>query len=75
MGRAATHRSPARFIARLLRGARPASYPGLIEPCLAMPREAPPLGDRWIHEIKFDGLPGAGASGGRPPEDLHPRRP
>ena len=32
-----------------------AKYPGFIEPALATPIEKVPSGDRWIHEIKFDG--------------------
>jgi ATP-dependent DNA ligase len=32
-----------------------AAYPGFIEPALASSIEKVPTGDRWIHEIKFDG--------------------
>jgi bifunctional non-homologous end joining protein LigD len=32
-----------------------APYPGFIEPALATSIEKVPKGDRWIHEIKFDG--------------------
>jgi bifunctional non-homologous end joining protein LigD len=32
-----------------------APYPGFIEPALAMSIERVPNGERWIHEIKFDG--------------------
>jgi bifunctional non-homologous end joining protein LigD len=32
-----------------------APYPGFIEPTLAMSIERVPNGERWIHEIKFDG--------------------
>src|SRR6185437_12212912 len=32
-----------------------ASYPGFIEPALASLIERVPSGDRWLHEIKFDG--------------------
>src|SRR5664279_1259554 len=32
-----------------------ANYPGFIEPALASPIERVPRGDRWVHEIKFDG--------------------
>jgi bifunctional non-homologous end joining protein LigD len=31
------------------------SYPGFIEPALASAIAKVPSGDRWIHEIKFDG--------------------
>jgi bifunctional non-homologous end joining protein LigD len=30
-------------------------YPGFIEPALATPIEKVPGGERWLHEIKFDG--------------------
>jgi len=36
-------------------GARPASPPGFVEPCLPTLREHAPAGDQWVHEIKFDG--------------------
>jgi len=32
-----------------------ASLPGFVEPALASSIEKVPSGDRWIHEIKFDG--------------------
>jgi bifunctional non-homologous end joining protein LigD len=32
-----------------------APYPGFIEPALATPIDKVPNGERWIHEIKFDG--------------------
>ena len=32
-----------------------APYPGFIEPALATSVEKVPSGDRWLHEIKFDG--------------------
>jgi len=32
-----------------------ASYPGFVEPALASSIERVPTGDRWVHEIKFDG--------------------
>jgi bifunctional non-homologous end joining protein LigD len=32
-----------------------APFPGFIEPALATPIERVPSGQRWIHEIKFDG--------------------
>jgi ATP-dependent DNA ligase len=34
-----------------------APYPGFIEPALATTAEAVPSGQRWVHEIKFDGYP------------------
>ncbi|HKA21384.1 MAG TPA: non-homologous end-joining DNA ligase [Blastocatellia bacterium] len=36
-------------------GARKASMPGFVAPQLATLVDDPPLGDDWIHEIKFDG--------------------
>jgi bifunctional non-homologous end joining protein LigD len=32
-----------------------APYPGFIEPALATSIEKVPAGDRWVHDIKFDG--------------------
>jgi bifunctional non-homologous end joining protein LigD len=32
-----------------------APFPGFIEPALATSMERVPAGERWIHEIKFDG--------------------
>jgi bifunctional non-homologous end joining protein LigD len=32
-----------------------ANYPGFIEPALATSIDKVPSGERWIHEIKFDG--------------------
>ena len=32
-----------------------APYPAFIEPALATSVEKVPSGDRWLHEIKFDG--------------------
>jgi bifunctional non-homologous end joining protein LigD len=32
-----------------------ARYPGFVEPALATPIDKVPRGERWIHEIKFDG--------------------
>jgi len=36
-------------------GAIKANYPGFIEPSLATSIDKVPAGERWIHEIKFDG--------------------
>src|SRR5258708_3124794 len=52
---APAQRSSARFLARVLPGARPAGMPGFIEPCLPTLKDAPPSGRQWVHEIKFDG--------------------
>src|SRR5437016_3011488 len=51
----AEQRSSARFLARVLPGARPTAMPGFIEPCLPTLKDAPPGGRQWVHEIKFDG--------------------
>jgi len=32
-----------------------APYPGFVEPALATSIDKVPSGDRWLHEIKFDG--------------------
>ena len=32
-----------------------APFPGFIEPALASSIEKTPSGERWVHEIKFDG--------------------
>ena len=53
--RTSTHRSQARFNARVLPGAEPAPFPGFIEPQLATLRRGVPTGEDWLHEIKFDG--------------------
>lgn len=36
-------------------GAKAASMPGFVEPCLAVLKKKPPKGEKWLHEIKFDG--------------------
>lgn len=38
-----------------IKGAKKSSLPDFVEPTLATLMSAPPAGDRWIHEIKFDG--------------------
>jgi bifunctional non-homologous end joining protein LigD len=38
-----------------LSGARAGLLPAFLEPSLASPREKPPSGPKWIHEIKYDG--------------------
>jgi bifunctional non-homologous end joining protein LigD len=53
--RSSTHKSQARFIARVIEGAEVASAPGFIEPCMPTLRKVPPKGDGWLHEIKYDG--------------------
>ena len=56
MKRASSHRSRARFIARVLPGAKTGPFPGFIPPCLAATRKKPPAGDGWLHEIDAGGL-------------------
>ena len=70
--RRSTHRSPARFIARTLDGAVPASFPGFIEPCTPTLRKVPPSGDGWLHEIKHDGYRVQAHFDGQP--RIHTRR-
>jgi bifunctional non-homologous end joining protein LigD len=41
--------------ASALEGAVKAPLPDFVEPCLATLVAAPPIGDEWVHEIKFDG--------------------
>jgi bifunctional non-homologous end joining protein LigD len=53
--RRSTHRSPARFLGRVIEGAKAAPFPGFIEPCQPIERKVPPTGDVWLHEIKHDG--------------------
>jgi DNA polymerase I len=51
----ADKRSSSRFLARVLPGARPGSIRGFVEPSLPTPRDKPPSGPRWLHEIEFNG--------------------
>ncbi|HEY8247045.1 MAG TPA: hypothetical protein VIG38_07160 [Hyphomicrobium sp.] len=53
--RRSTHRSAARFLGRVIEGAKPAPFPGFVEPCCPTLRKAPTSGDAWLHEIKHDG--------------------
>ena len=39
----------------LVKGAKKGPLPDFVEPALATLVAAPPAGERWIHEIKFDG--------------------
>ena len=48
-------RTSTRFIARMIEGAKPSEIPGFIPPQLATLKLRAPAGDKWIHEIKFDG--------------------
>ncbi len=41
--------------ARDIRAARRHPLPTFIEPALATLVDAPPMGDQWVHEVKFDG--------------------
>ena len=38
-----------------IEGAEMAPMPGFVEPMLAALAKTPPGGDRWLHEVKFDG--------------------
>src|SRR5712672_1647315 len=48
-------RSMVRFIGRVIKGSKPGPHPGFVEPALATLRTKPPLDDKHVHEIKFDG--------------------
>ena len=54
MSQAAVHRPPARFDASVVPGAKPAPFL-VVEPSHRTLREKAPSGERWVHEIKFDG--------------------
>ncbi|MBB4008601.1 DNA ligase D [Allorhizobium taibaishanense] len=41
--------------ASLLKGAKKAALPDFVEPALARLKAKPPAGEKWLHEIKFDG--------------------
>jgi bifunctional non-homologous end joining protein LigD len=47
--------SPALQAARRLLGVKAGPMPGFVEPSLATLRPEAPRGDRWVHEIKYDG--------------------
>jgi len=51
-----------------------ANYPGFIEPSLATSIDKVPAGERWIHEIKFDGYRVQVSSEGRRRQGVHPAR-
>src|SRR4051812_42358224 len=46
---------PAAQAAKSIPGAKPARFPGFIEPALATLHHRSPPGDQWLHEIKYDG--------------------
>ena len=48
-------RTQTRFSARMIRGAKPSDMPGFVAPQLAASRASAPSGDKWLHEIKYDG--------------------
>jgi bifunctional non-homologous end joining protein LigD len=48
-------RTSTRFIARMIEGVAPSDMPGFIPPQLATLKLRAPTGDKWIHEIKYDG--------------------
>jgi bifunctional non-homologous end joining protein LigD len=47
--------TPTKALLRQFKNAVPAPLPHFIEPLLATLRQRPPVGDNWVHEIKFDG--------------------
>jgi len=48
MSQAAVQRPPARFDASVVTGAKPAPFPGFVEPCHPTLREEAPAGARWV---------------------------
>jgi ATP dependent DNA ligase domain len=48
-------RTSTRFIARMIERAKPSQMPGFIAPQLAKLKSKAPVGDKWLHEIKYDG--------------------
>jgi bifunctional non-homologous end joining protein LigD len=48
-------RSSSRFLARALPGAKPAPFPGFIEPMFATLGSKVPSGPGYVHEVKLDG--------------------
>ncbi len=48
-------RTRTRFLARMIEGAKPSQMPGFVPPQLASLRTKPPVGEHWLHEIKYDG--------------------
>jgi bifunctional non-homologous end joining protein LigD len=46
---------PALKLAASLPGVHAGAFPGFIEPALATHHDRSPSGDRWVHEVKFDG--------------------
>ena len=55
--RGTTRAKPAaRVVASSLRGARRSPLPAFVAPQLATLVDAPPEGDEWLHEMKFDGF-------------------
>jgi len=54
---------PALLLAKQIPNAKPAPFPGFIDPCLATLHQRSPSGAGWVHEIKYDGKhPGYGMS-------------
>jgi bifunctional non-homologous end joining protein LigD len=48
-------RTQTRFIARMIEGAIPSEMPGFVPPQLATLKSKAPVGNKWLHEIKYDG--------------------
>ncbi|MGE5408565.1 MAG: non-homologous end-joining DNA ligase [Syntrophothermus sp.] len=53
--RLAAKSAPSARSVEAIEGARRGPLPSFVEPCLATLVAAPPEGDDWVHEIKFDG--------------------
>jgi bifunctional non-homologous end joining protein LigD len=52
---AETEPAPALPDPAAIEGARKSALPAFVEPALATLTDKPPAGERWLHEIKFDG--------------------
>jgi len=48
-------RTQTRFIARMIEGAVLSEMPGFVPPQLATLKSKAPVGEKWLHEIKYDG--------------------
>ena len=39
----------------MVKGSKPGEMLGFIEPALATRRDEAPVGEKWVHEVKYDG--------------------
>jgi bifunctional non-homologous end joining protein LigD len=54
-GKVAAAREPLGPLVSAVRGARKGMLPAFLEPSQAQSAERPPSGEKWVHEIKYDG--------------------